>query len=391
VKFPVSHGSTIEVSRTGRRSKANDSGQNAAIVPPYSEIVSNLPVGVIILHVESPQDASSCRIVDINPACAELTGTTVESLRGATLSEFPLILQALNASDVKEAILRPARAINLGELTYVGERIKHGVYSVKVFPLTGDCVGVAIENVTEERIAELELRMEIAEWRSAEEQVKASRDELRELAARLQRIREDERTRIAREIHDELGQACTALKMDVALLARKLPARKSLQVMNKIKSAMAIADGLIHSMRRIASGLRPAALDDLGLAVALEWQAQEFEKRTSIQCCIALPSEYLAIDTDRSTAIFRIFQESLTNVARHSQATRVEATLSKERTQIVLEIRDNGRGFDSKEVKTRNSFGLIGMEERAILLNGTLHIAGNQGQGTTVTLRVPVS
>ncbi len=382
-------------------------------VPPslYFETIKNLPVGVAILHLENSSDARTYRIVDLNAAAAELAGLSVESLRGRTLGEFPKVLEALDISNHGEEILRARRVINLDEFTYRDEPIRHGVYSVRIFPVSGEYVGVAIENVTEQNIAELSvyesgaqidqrtvnlakvnavLRMEIAERRSAEEQLEASRDRLRALAARLQRVREEERIRIAREIHDELGQACTALKMDMALLAKKL-SKKQRSVTMRMKSAIGLADGLIHSMRRIASDLRPRALDDLGLATALEWQAQEFENRTNVQCRVALPEEPLVLDADRSTAIFRIFQETLTNVARHSQATRVDVRLWKEEAQIVLQIQDNGKGFDSEEAKSRKSLGLIGMQERTILLNGTFQIEGSPGKGTTVTVRVPIS
>jgi signal transduction histidine kinase len=171
-----------------------------------------------------------------------------------------------------------------------------------------------------------ELRTEIAERQRAEKQLKHSRDQLRALAARLQSVREEERSSIAREIHDELGQACTAIKMDLALIGRKTTKRQ-VQLRAKVDSASQLVDNTIATLRRIASELRPRTLDDLGLSAALEWQAEEFESRTGIHCRVTLPQKPLALDSERSTAIFRIFQESLTNVARHAQATRVEARL----------------------------------------------------------------
>jgi signal transduction histidine kinase len=143
-------------------------------------------------------------------------------------------------------------------------------------------------------------------------------------------------------------------------------------------------------LRRIASDLRPRTLDDLGLTAALEWQAQEFESRTRIRCHVSLPEEPLVLDAERSTAIFRIFQESLTNVARHASATRVEARLEREANQLIFQVRDNGRGFDPKEAKARKSLGLVGMQERALLLNGELKVEGVPGAGTTMTLRIPL-
>ena len=234
-----------------------------------------------------------------------------------------------------------------------------------------------------------ELRTEIAERERAEEQLRTSLDRLRALAARLQSVREEERTSIAREIHDELGQACTAIKMDLALIGRRLNKRHA-QLRAKISSAMQLVDNMIGTLRRIASELRPQILDDLGLPAALEAQAQEFESRTGIRCSVTLPREPLTLDADISTAIFRIFQESLTNVARHAHAARVEARLEGENNRLIFQVSDNGRGFDPEEAKAGKSLGLVGMQERALLLNGELKIAGVPGAGTTMTLTIPL-
>jgi PAS domain S-box-containing protein len=235
-----------------------------------------------------------------------------------------------------------------------------------------------------------ELRTEIVERQRAEQQLTKSRDQLRALAARLQKVREEERTYIAREIHDELGQVCTAIKMDLAMIGRKLTARQS-QLRGKAESTTKLVDSMIVTLRRIASELRPITLDDLGLPAALEAHSQEFESRTGIRCSVTLPPEPLTLDKDRSTAIFRIFQESLTNVARHARATRVEAHLRHERDRIVFQIIDNGTGFDPELAKSGKSLGLIGMQERALLLGGELKTEGASGNGTTVTLVLPLS
>jgi len=235
-----------------------------------------------------------------------------------------------------------------------------------------------------------ELRAEIADRERVEQQLKASLDKLRALAARLQKVREEERTSIAREIHDELGQACTAIKMDLALISRKTTKRQE-QLRSKIESTVHLVDDMIVTLRKIASELRPRTLDDLGLTAALEWHAQEFESRTGIRCRLIVPQERLNLDTERSTAIYRIFQESLTNVARHAQATRVEARLERDVDELIFQVHDNGRGFDPEEAKARKSLGLIGMQERALLLKGELKIAGAPGAGTTMTLRIPLS
>ena len=235
----------------------------------------------------------------------------------------------------------------------------------------------------------LELRTEIAERARAEQQLRASLDQLRALAARLQSVREEERTSIAREIHDELGQACTAIKMDLALISRKATKRQT-RLLAKVTSATQLVDGMIVTLRRIASDLRPRTLDDLGLSAALEWQAQEFESRTGIRCRITLPREPLDLDAERSTAIFRIFQESLTNVARHAHATRVEAHLERVSNDLFFEVRDNGKGFDTNGPGDKKTLGLLGMKERAMMMDGKFEIKSYPGQGTTVTVLVPL-
>jgi PAS domain S-box-containing protein len=235
----------------------------------------------------------------------------------------------------------------------------------------------------------LELRMEIAERKKAEDQLRASLEQLRALAARLQNVREEERKHVAREIHDELGQGCTAIKMDLALIGH-WTAKGQKKVREKVNSGIQLVDNLILMLRRIASELRPRALDDLGLTAALEWQAQEFEKRSGIHCSVTLPKEEIPLDPERSTAIFRIFQESLTNVARHAEADSVEARLQKEGDELIFQVKDNGKGFDPEEAAKRKSLGLIGMKERALLLDGDLRVDGVPGTGTTMTLRIPL-
>lgn len=234
-----------------------------------------------------------------------------------------------------------------------------------------------------------ELRTEIAERERAETQLRMSRDQLRALAGRLQAVREEERTSISREIHDELGQSCTAIKMDLALIGRRLTKKQS-QLRTKVESAMQLVDSTIATLRRMASELRPRTLDDLGLLAALESQAQEFESRTGIRCIVAVPKEPVTLDANRSTAIFRIFQESLTNVARHAHATRIEAHFEKDDNRLIFQVSDNGIGFDPAEVKARKSLGLVGMQERALMLNGDFKIEGVPGTGTTMTLSIPL-
>lgn len=231
--------------------------------------------------------------------------------------------------------------------------------------------------------------IDITERKEAEEQLERSLEQLRALSARLQSVREEERTRIAREIHDELGQAMTGLKMDLAWLARQLPTDAP-SLRQKVGSMSHLVDETIQVVRRISTELRPGVLDDLGLLAALEWQAQEFQTRTGIRCRLTTNVEELELDTERSTALFRIFQETLTNVARHAQATEVTVRLDLCEAHLILEVKDNGVGISSQALTDSHSLGLLGMRERALLFGGSLDVRGEPERGTTVTVRIPL-
>ena len=231
---------------------------------------------------------------------------------------------------------------------------------------------------------------ERTERKRAEEKLRRSLEQLRALSVYLQYVREDERSRISRQVHDELGQALTGLKMDLYWMANRLP-KKFRSVHGKTKAMSAHIDATIQTVRRISTELRPGILDDLGLAAAIEWQAQEFQKRTHIQCAVNSELKEPVLDADLNTAFFRIFQETLTNVIRHANATRVEVRVVLEGTHLMLEVKDNGRGISEAEINNTQSIGLLGMRERAALLGGELAIAGAPAQGTTVTVRIPLS
>ena len=227
------------------------------------------------------------------------------------------------------------------------------------------------------------------ERKRAEDKLRRSLEQLRALSVYLQYVREDERIRISRQVHDELGQSLTGLKMDLYWLANRLP-KKYRSVHEKTRAMSAHIDETIQTVRRIATELRPGILDDLGLVAAIEWQAQEFQKRTGIECVVTSDLKEAILDQDLNTAFFRIFQETLTNIIRHAQASHVEVHLQQEESTLVLEVKDNGRGISEAELNDTRSIGVLGMRERAALLQGELQITGVPGQGTTVTVRIPL-
>jgi signal transduction histidine kinase len=219
------------------------------------------------------------------------------------------------------------------------------------------------------------------------ERLRESEEKLRRLAAHLISVREEERAHIAREIHDELGQVLTGLKMEVTWLAKRL---KEKALIEKTDSMCKLIDSSVQTVRKIATGLRPEMLDDMGLIAAVAWQSKEFQKRTGVRCRSKLPPETVKLDIDISTTMFRIFQEILTNVARHSRATRVDIDLAVTEERVSLEVTDNGVGIPDSEVNGKKSLGLLGMHERALLFGGEVRISGSSGHGTRVAVSIPI-
>lgn len=208
------------------------------------------------------------------------------------------------------------------------------------------------------------------------------------LLTRLFSMDEEERYRIAREIHDELGQPMIALKIDLVWLAERLP-RKSEALHKKIQTMTNLIDGTIRVVRRIAAELRPTVLDDLGLVAALEWLVGYFQRRTGIVCVLTKNPEEIVVDATRATALFRICQDALTNGARHATTTRIEVKLTQEETGLFMEVQYNGRGILDDALTDPGSLGLMGMRERIVPWGGDVHIRGVRGTGSVVAVRIP--
>jgi PAS domain S-box-containing protein len=236
----------------------------------------------------------------------------------------------------------------------------------------------------------LEINTDITERKRGEESLVLQREQLRALAERLQWVREEDRKLVARDLHDQIGQILTAIKMDMMWMTRHLPESETV-VLARLKESIQLINDGVKAVRAICSGLRPGVLDDLGLAAAIEWQASEFASRNGVLCQVTVPPVDLHLDGDRATATFRIFQECLTNVIRHAQAKSVRVDLCQEEESILLVVEDDGIGFcESGFSNSLGSLGLLGMKERAQFCGGDVHISSSPGNGTKVTVRVPV-
>jgi PAS domain S-box-containing protein len=234
---------------------------------------------------------------------------------------------------------------------------------------------------------------DITERKRDEEQARRHREQLRALSARVEKLREEERIRISREIHDELGQTLTAIKMDLRWMERRLDEfgddRRVNPILDQLVATTELADATITTVQRIAADLRPGILDESGLPPALRYEAGRFEERTGIPCQVVMPSGAIRLRSEAATAFFRIFQEALTNVTRHAKARAVEVALQLEADGCRLEIRDDGRGMTAVDPAHLTSLGLLGMQERARLLGGDVTFGPRPGGGTVVTVRIP--
>ena len=232
--------------------------------------------------------------------------------------------------------------------------------------------------------------IDISDRKQAEEKLKQSYEDIRRLASHLEQIREEERIHIAREIHDELGQQLTVLKMDISWLNKKLD-KKDLQLQKKVTELLDVVDNTVKTVRRISTELRPSILDDLGLLAALEWQCHEFEKRSGIKTSFLSNTEQLKLSSEIATGLFRVFQESVTNVARHADATKMNVTLNSNHGNLLLIIKDNGKGFLTAGIENKKTLGILGMRERVLLMGGEFKIISVPGNGTEIQVWVPGS
>ncbi len=281
------------------------------------------------------------------------------------------------ACPLEEAV-KKSQAVELEALDEKSGRwIRSAIYPTK--RLTQDGGRIFFHMVTD-----------ITDRKEAEEQLRASQEQLRALSRYLESVREEERTKLALEIHDELGQLLTGLKIDMSWMAKRL-AEGEKSLIDKIKTMNELIDRSVETVKRMSSELRPRVLDHLGLAAAIEWQAEELEKHGDVRFGFKSNPAEIVLDRDRSTAIFRICQEALTNIIRHANATKVKITLKEERGTITLIVRDNGKGIEEEHISDPKAFGLIGMRERARSWGGEVKINGTPGKGTVVVVNIPIT
>lgn len=354
---------------TGIKKSIGDDGVSR--IYAFTSVPSSLKARRLYISLEIPQKiafAASERVF----------------VRNIILLGFFAVLAVLMvwwASDV--LVLRRVNTI-----VQASRRLAKGDLATRIEPIHGGDELSHLARVFNDMAAALELR-EVRE-QEATEALRRSREQLRDLASYLQDVREQERTRIAREIHDDFGQSLTILNMDLSWLKKHI-IQDQPEVQNKIDSMFKVIDASLQTLHTVSSELRPVILDDFGLEPAIEWQAEEFQNRTDVRCRVDSSVVDLNLTKEQSTAIFRIFQETLTNIMRHSGATEVDVRLKMGEDTLILEVADNGRGITEAEISNSQSFGLLGIRERLYPWNGQVDFIGHPNKGTQVIVRVPIS
>ncbi|WP_084300581.1 PAS domain-containing sensor histidine kinase [Chitinimonas koreensis] len=336
--------------------------------------------------VESAMDAiitidQSQRVVLFNAAAEAMFGCPRDSAIGAPLDWFlPDRYRAVHREHIRQFGATGVSSRRMGAARIITGLRRNG----EEFP-----IDASISQVEEHgaRFYTVILR-DVTERVRTEEALRHSKEEVQAMAAAAHTMREQEQSRIARELHDELGQALTALKMDVGWLRERLPAEAAVQ--GKLAGMEALLDDTVKATRRLATELRPLILDDLGVVAGIEWLADNFSERTGIPCVFRVGNPALAWRDPMATAIFRIVQEALTNVARHAEASRAEIDLDQAAGEVRIRVLDDGRGFVPDAARRPGSLGLLGLRERAFLLGGEATIDSRPGGGTRVEVRLPL-
>ena len=335
----------------------------------YRNLFENSQVGIIRVSLDD------FRILDCNATCLRIFGKTamaeIDTLLRTSLPEKDrrMVVERLRKEEPIENVQRRI-VVSPSHHLWIS-------FSFRIFPDKKFAEGILVD---------------VTEGKNAEEKLLASHQQLRNLSAHLQSVREEERVKIAREIHDELGQVLTVAKIYLSVLLDGIMSgqQTSMESVHKsLESITKIVDDSITLVKGIAYQLRPIILDELGLKEAIEWEASEFQKRTGITCIVN--SEEPQLGREESAAVFRILQEALTNVARHAKASSVDVRLNADEQKLTLRISDNGKGVLVTDTQKPKSLGIVGMKERAIFLGGRLEVKNVDGGGTAILLEVPLN
>lgn len=338
--------------------------------------------------VENSQDVVY-RVRVVPSLAVEYVGGTIEALTGHTPDDFyndvTLALKSVHPDDLPKLVQTADQAANLPNTVVYrwmhtdGRTVWAEHYRIPVFDAAGQIIG--IEGIARDVTARVE----------GERRLRESEEQMRQLAARVQTAREEERAEVSRELHDELGQTLTALKLEInRAVAAFASDPTSVTSVDRLQSVVGLVDLGIATVKRISARLRPATLDHLGLAEAVRWEALTFKARTGIRCQVRANRRDSRLTAEQQTALFRILQEALNNVVCHANASAVHVTITERDDDVELRIRDNGRGISASQAAAPGSIGLLGMKERAALIGGTFKVSGQRGKGTVVSVHVPL-
>jgi PAS domain S-box-containing protein len=376
----------------------------------YRRLFETAQDGILIFEAETGQ------ILDVNPFLAEMLGYSHENLLGKNLWEFGPIkdseVSKATSSELKSKghvryedlslVTKDGRQITVEFVCNVYRVDHHDLIQCNIRDTTQrkhtealKISHVELERVVEERTAELVaanrlMKKMLDEGKRKEERIRESRERLRRLLGRLQSMVEEEKMRISREIHDQLGQSLTALKLDLSRIRKRLISDGLAEPSANVHQIEQSVNRIIRTVRKISTELRPGILDELGVIAAIEWMAKDFQRRTGIGCKVTIRAVDTISDAILATAIFRIVQEAMTNVMRHAAASQVNVSLEKKDDTLIIEVRDNGIGIREGRIFGTKSLGLLGMRERVLLLGGETVISGKPGEGTLLRVTLPM-
>lgn len=348
------------------------------LIRRQADIINQIQETVITIDMDG-------YVTSWNNGAERLLGYTINEALGKHIS---FVYPEEDREFLERGVLTPVKTKGTHQLE-IRRRTKSGVLRFAHLSLA------LLRNDSGAPIGIVGCSMDITDRKRGEEALLNSRNQLAALAVRLESVREEERGRIALEVHDVLGQALTGLKLDMSWVHKQITESKGSfepsAVISRLASSLELVDSTIQSVREIATTLRPGVLDQLGLEAAVEWQAREFRHRTGIACVTSISPDRISVGAQQSTAFFRILQEVLTNVARHAHASAVDIRLEETREHVIMQVRDNGRGITAAEQFGPKAFGLLGMRLRAQQQGGAFDIQGTSGIGTTITVRMPLS